>query len=317
MTTARIRVEIPVHLDGLGMQTIAGWLATPPDHRNNTLQLLVHGAVCSHDYWDLRYKPEVYSYTEFALANHCSTLAIDQLGVGESSHPPGADVTFPALAKALHEVVGHLRTAGLAGHKWERIVVVGHSAGSLTAGLEESLYHDVDAVVLTAVLGPNVIGMTDSDPAILAHYVPAASDPVLAGRPGLDDPNYLTLKPGARARMFFRQPPAEPDVIAIDESQKEIMTTGQGATFKVAADACGHIQCPTLVVNGRYDRFYYSAASEPDISDSIARAQAAAPAHYTFAPLFDGMGHNLNYHPGARDVYRAIQDWIRSHAGAA
>ncbi len=317
MTGRHLRVDIPVHVDGLGTQAIAGWLAMPADQREDCLQLLVHGAVCSHDYWDLRYKPEVYSYTEFAIANHCSTLAIDQLGVGVSSHPPGVDVTFPALAQALHGVVSHLRTAGLAGHVWDRIVVVGHSAGSYTAGLEETLYHDVDAVVLTGLLGPNVNGMRDSDPRMLAHYIPASSDPILAARRELDDPNYLTLKPGTRARMFFRQPPAEPDVVAIDESQKETMTTGQWATFKVAADACGHIRCPTLVVNGRYDRFFYSSAREPDISSSIALAQAAAPAHYTFAPLFDGMGHNLNYHPGARDVYRTIQDWIRSHSSHA
>jgi len=312
MTGDSIRVDIPVAVDGLGTQMIAGWLAVPESKRDNTLQLLVHGIVYSHKYWDFPYKPEIYSYIDFALANKCSTLAIDQLGVGESSRPPGASVTFPAIAQALHGVVEYVHTNGLAGHTFDRVVLVGHSGGSMTCGLEESRYHDVDAVVLTGMLGPNTSGIVDSDPRIKAAFVPASSDPLLAGRPGLDAPDYLTVIPEARIPMFFRQPPAEPELIAVDESLKEIMTTGQWTTFGAAAEACGHIACPTLVVNGRYDTFFYDPTTEPDISDVIARAQAAAPANYTFVPLFDEMAHNLNQHPGAPQVYRAIQDWIRA-----
>jgi pimeloyl-ACP methyl ester carboxylesterase len=312
MSGQRIQVDIPVTIKDLGTQTVAGWLAVPDQPRDNSLQLLIHGAAYSHHYWDFPYKPGIYSYVEFALAAGAATLTIDQLGVGESSRPPGDRVTFFALAEAVHGVVEAAKGDGLAGHRFERVALIGHSAGSLTSGLEAATYQDVDAVVLTGMLGPNASGITDNDPRIAGAFVPAASDSVLAGKPGLQDPNYLTLLPAVRVPLFFRQPPAEPELIALDESLKEIMTTGQSATFGAAADACGQIRCPTLVVNGRYDRFFYDPATEEDISANIARAQAAAADNYSFLPLFDDMGHNLNQHPGAPAVYRAIQQWLHT-----
>jgi pimeloyl-ACP methyl ester carboxylesterase len=312
MSGQRIRVNIPVTVTDLGTQTVAGWLAVPDQPHDNSLQLLVHGNSYSHLYWDFPYKPEIYSYVEFALAAGAATLAIDQLGVGESSRPPGDRVTCHALAEAVHGVVQAAKGDGLAGHRFERVALVGHSGGSLTSGLEAATYQDVDAVVLTGMLGPNVSGITDNDPRIAGAFVPAASDPVLAGKPGLEDPSYLTLLPEVRVPLFYRQPPAEPELIALDESLKEIMTTGQSATLGTAAEACGQIRCPTLVVNGRYDRFFYDPATEDDISANIALAQAAAADNYTFVPLFDDMGHNLNQHPGAPEVYWAIQQWLHA-----
>jgi pimeloyl-ACP methyl ester carboxylesterase len=139
---------------------------------------------------------------------------------------------------------------------------------------------------------------------------------VLRDRPELGDTGYETITPQFRIPLFYRVPPADPTFVVIDETLKSTQAVGQQATYGGAAEACGKLTCPTLVVNGRYDAFHYDPATEPDISPADRRARDAAPSNYTFAPLIDDMGHNLNQHPGAREVYRVIGDWIDGTLGA-
>lgn len=303
-------IRIPVEVSGLGTVEIAGWLTAPDAAEPGLLQILVHGANYTHLYWDFPYQPETYSYVLWARERGFATLAIDQLGAGQSSRPPGEKVTNQKIAEALHGVVQAARGPGIAGRTFERIVLVGHSAGSLASGLESATYDDVDAVVLTGILGPNTSGVINHEPRINNMYIPAADDAVLGGRPGLDDREYQTLLPEFRVAVFFRVPPAEPALIVLDETLKDAQTNGQWATYGDATEACGQLRCPTLVVNGQYDAFHFNPATEDDITPAFERAKAIATPNYTFAPLVKDMGHNLNQHPGARQVYRTIGDWL-------
>ncbi|HEX4864393.1 MAG TPA: alpha/beta hydrolase, partial [Acidimicrobiales bacterium] len=312
MGVFRQRIDVPVTVSGVGTVTIATWLSIPETHDRDLLQVLVHGATYNHIYWDFPYQPETYSYVAWADGQGFATLAIDQLGVGESSRPRGELLTHHCLAESLHRLVDIIRGPGIGGHSFRRVVSVGHSAGSLASGLEAGTYGDVDGVVLTGILGPNASGIVNDDKRILGAFVPVADDPILRHLPVAADPGYMTLLPQARVPLFYRVPPADPTLIVVDETLKDVMTVGQWATHGDAAEACGSIPCPTLVINGQYDAFHFDPGVDADIGSVLARAERAAPAHYTFAPPVADMGHNLNQHPEARGFYESIGKWLRT-----
>lgn len=312
VTCTRVQTRIPVELSGIGTVEIAAWLSVPETTGHDALQILVHGATYTHLYWDFPYQPETYSYVRWAERSGLATLAIDQLGAGDSARPPGSEVTNQKLAEALHRIIETARDDGIVGHRFDRVVLVGHSAGSLASGLEAFTYDDVDAVVLTGILGPNAGGIVNKGSRANEVYVPASADAVLRSRAGMTHLGYQTIIPQFRVAQFYRVPPADPALIVVDETLKDTRANGQWATYGDAAEACGKLRCPTLVVNGQFDAFHFDPRIEHDITPAFERAKAAAPTNYTFAPLVKGMGHNLNQHPGALDVYRTIGEWIEA-----
>jgi pimeloyl-ACP methyl ester carboxylesterase len=310
IVAVRVHERVPVEVSDLGTVEIASWLSVPEGAKHDVLQILVHGACYTHLYWDFPYQPETYSYVRWAERRGLATLVIDQLGAGESSRPPGEKVTNQKIAEALHGLVRAVRGGGIAGHRFERVVLIGHSAGSLASGMESFTYNDVDAVVLTGILGPNGSGVVNNEPRVNGVYVPASTDAVLRDRPEMADTEYQTILPQFRIPLFYRVPPADPSFIVVDETLKNTQANGQWATYGDAAEACGKLRCPTLVVNGQYDAFHFNPETENDITPAIERAKAQASANYTFAPLVKDMGHNLNQHPDAHSVYATIADWI-------
>lgn len=87
-------------------------------------------------YWDLPFNNHNYSYVDVAVDQYgYSTLAIDRLGVGESSKAdPTSVIQAPAELSAMVEVTKQLRAGTLPGVKIptpNKIVHVGHSFGSI------------------------------------------------------------------------------------------------------------------------------------------------------------------------------------------
>ena len=116
---------------------IAGWVSVPPG-AGDTLLILVHGGFYTHAYWDFPYRPETYSCVLWAWERGLATLNIDRPGNGESTHPPGLDLDMPRNAEALHEVIKAVRPDGVGGHRFSKMVTVGHSLGSFTAALAQA-----------------------------------------------------------------------------------------------------------------------------------------------------------------------------------
>jgi hypothetical protein len=71
--------------------TISGELFATEDElvAGTTVQLLVAGATYTHDYWDFRtVDRRRYSYARDVAARGFPTFAFDEIGSGNSSHPP-------------------------------------------------------------------------------------------------------------------------------------------------------------------------------------------------------------------------------------
>jgi hypothetical protein len=69
-----------------GTYNISAQYCKPDNGSSGTIQVLTHGIGFDKTYWDLDYDNYNYSYVNVALAAGYSTLAIDRLGIGNSSH---------------------------------------------------------------------------------------------------------------------------------------------------------------------------------------------------------------------------------------
>lgn len=312
-----------------------------------TVQVLVSGTAYGKSYWDFPYQPETYSYVRAANAAGFATFNFDRVGIGGSSRPLSSQVTIPSNAYSIHQAVQRLRSGAVDGVRYERVVLVGHSLGSLIAWYEAAGYQDVDAVIASGILhtfdGPGVakFGLT---------LYPAALDPRFAGK--TIDPGYLTTTPGTRADSFYHLPNVDPQVVDTDEAFKET------ATFFEAADVFGQelpgslggvrrplcsllagecegatrphwygvtpkITVPVLNVVGEYDTLLCGGATtrpnrcaDPEAMRADERAYFRGLAKKCLVQAWvPDSGHNLNLHRNAPSWFDLANRWAAFTVG--
>ncbi|KAI1394530.1 alpha/beta-hydrolase [Hypoxylon fuscum] len=170
--------------------------------------------------------PEVfsYSYVDVASAAGYATLSYDQLGVGNSDHPdPIQAVQATAQVAVTHALVGLLRNAELGGYRFDKVVGVGHSAGStLTQGITTQFPQDFNAVILSGsstsaasvpltMAAFNLIN-ANTDPAPQFQHLPAG---------------FLTQQSAAGIQFaFYRQPNFDENAFRQQVAHKQANTLG-------------------------------------------------------------------------------------------
>ena len=287
-------VQFPVTLSDGNVYTVAGYLYYHGSHQNRPLQVVVHGGTYNHLYWDV---PGIggreYSYARYMAARKYAVLAIDQLGTGASSKPDGDFLTLQETASSLHQVLASLRTdANPAGHRFERVALVGHSFGSINSILTQAAHRDADALVVTG-LGH------------VPHELPIPAE--LIGQ--LAQFPYFTLPAEARAALFYHAPAADPAVIAYDNANMvDNLTRGQlfttfFAIFNPAADRVGEVQGPVLVQLGENDALFSSAYA----AGEAAFWQSASSVTVQSLP---NVGHDFNTHLDHEEGWRQIEAWL-------
>jgi pimeloyl-ACP methyl ester carboxylesterase len=310
-------VSVPVTVTLLLPMTVRGQLCLPPSGAPKTVQLLLHGATYNRVYWDLPYKPEIFSYQRDMAMNGMATFAVDELGVGESTRPLSTLLTGVAQASAVHQLVDELRAGGVGGVRYEKVVLVGHSAGSAIAVVEAAKYHDVDGVVITGVTHlPNV-------PVVVGDVVfglhPVTLDPQLAPRGG--DPGYLTSKPGTREVMYHWPATLDPLAVQADEaytkdqvsltSLLDIISVGLVSPVSVGIDV------PVLLVNGTNDTGFCGLVRDCSTAEAL-RAQEApyfSPAAQLSVYVLAGAGHSVALATNAPAYRKVTRDWLRRYVG--
>jgi pimeloyl-ACP methyl ester carboxylesterase len=293
---------------------VVGELCSRGSLENKTIQIALHGATYSHLYWNFPFQPETYSYALRATEAGYAVLSLDRIGIGQSDHPPADVVTIEANAYVVHQIVQILRGGDLVIPSFgrvraERVALVGHSLGSVISMQEAGTYGDVDGVVLTGV-SHNVTPVLGD---ILSSLYPANLDPHFAGR---DIPDgYLTSLPGLRS-IFYQAPFFDPQVVAIDDQNKETVTVAELNTAVPALAFSASIHVPVLVAVGDFDAAFCTApscsasgslASEPGFYPADACAEAVA---------IPSAGHDLNLHYTAPLAYGVILDWMDRRVGS-
>jgi pimeloyl-ACP methyl ester carboxylesterase len=205
-----------------------------------------------------------------------------------------------------------LRSGSIGRTAFQRVVLMGHSLGSITSLAEAGGYGDVDGVVLTGIthaLSPSA--------GTSLQFPLANQDPRFAGQ-DLDD-DYLTTAPGTRGALFYYPPVTDPRVVALDEATKETVTTAEltfGTALAPATSLAIHV--PVLIVNGERDQL---VCGEGMAICANGAALAAFEGPY-FAPeaclqtvVIPQSGHDLNLEPSAPATYAAIRAWSDAHVG--
>ncbi|MFD9700120.1 alpha/beta hydrolase [Lentzea sp. NPDC059081] len=262
--------------------------------------VMVPGATYNSAYWDFPYQPEVYSFRRELNARGYATATVDRIGTGRSAKPPSLTVTALRQAAAVDEVVQSVRARGFG-----KVVLAGHSLGSMITIMSAATFHHVDGVVVT--------GATHAiDPPALATLLGSRLEPR-----SLLDAGYLTTRQGERYNAFHAPGNVDPQVLATDEATKDVASLGEmpdGLSLGIVLPYSALIDVPVLLAVGERDTLFCTALSR-DCS-SAQTLVAGERGYYAGSPdvrgfVLPGAGHDANLHPRAKELQTAVADWIR------
>jgi pimeloyl-ACP methyl ester carboxylesterase len=290
-----------------------GRLCSKTSFTNRTVQVLLHGGSYNHSYWDWPYQPDRYSYVKALTEAGYVTLNIDRIGYGYSSRPNSALITFPGAAWVTHQVVQYLRKGAL-GQPASKVMLVGHSMGSLTANIEAGAYQDVDGVIIsdmTHVMNYAVIAT------VAAALVPAELDPKFAGHVPLAS-LYTTTQPGVRCHIaFYLQGAYDPGICPWEEKLKDTVPVGEWATV-VSHDPLpipsDKITVPVLMAMGQDDHMMCISSCDVDINSHLEASFYPNAASYELY-IQPGSAHDPNLHLTANQWFSKAVDWSNAHVG--
>lgn len=309
-TTCR-EVSIPVHAHQAGH--ISGTLCVPPNA--STVQVLTPGWTYGRYYWDFPYQPDTYSYVRQANRAGYATLNIDRWGTGQSTHPLSALDTFYADGKTLHQTIQALRSGGT-GTRFDKVISVGHSLGSMVAMIEAGRYKDVDALATTGIVhSGNYINFGRK---VVAVDEPALLDKKFSNR--RLDPGYVTSYPGTRGN-FYNPTGLDKNVVDIDERMKHSGSLVEVATFLGfnILNTTRTLNVPVFGVLGEKDPLICGLTSA-DCTSSKAIADFERPFYGSGATvegrLEPASGHNLQLQQSAPKTTEALLSFSDRHAGS-
>ena len=298
-------VLTPISVPGAAPGSIYGRYCRTAEASDNPLQILVPGVTYTHTYWDLPGFDGRYSYAGFMNRHGYDTLAIDRLGIGRSTRPTLAmNVDAYSNADALHQVVDSVRTKGLAGRHYAKIVLTGHSYGTLTSDLTAATYGGVDGIIGTGWLQqPTPLGLIG----VLTSFWSAPMDSKF--RDAVLDPAYVTTRPGVRG-FFYEAGETDPAVIAADEETKDTASSAE-MTYMVPANTgmTTRIGVPTLRIIGERDRVICNP--DPCTQQWLDETTPALFPAGVEAYAQPGAGHNIALERGNTGGFEAALSWLQ------
>src|SRR5262249_31272434 len=158
-------------------------------------QVLVHSTFYNLQSWDPPQPPN--SYVRAANSAGYATFNLDRFGTGQSSKPAANLVTIDVVEDTIHQIIQGLRSGGIGGHPYSKVVWVGASFGSGYGWVNGSKHPgDADAYVLTGILHitkPSFVATA------ISITTSACDDPILQHL-NLDC-NYITNKLGTKDQI--------------------------------------------------------------------------------------------------------------------
>ncbi|KAM5346099.1 hypothetical protein ACJ41O_009104 [Fusarium nematophilum] len=270
-------------------------LCEPPAgiERKDTLQLLLHGATFNKHMWDFPYKPETYSWVRFMANAGYTTLAVDFIGCGNSSHPDGLfDVQTELFVQNTHQIIQSIRTENLLGQSFSRISLVGFSIGGIVANaVADKFPEDADSIVLLGITWDRLWLY----PAFLAGLQTTASvvDPE---RWGKRDPFYQTQPTRAARELACFFGDFEEGAASVDFETRDLDTLGMAITFSFHLVTAPEYSGPVFLGIGDHDSTFCPrrCGSQPyEVYDRFPLATKHV------VKVYEDTGHALLYHRAA------------------
>ena len=260
-----------------------------------------------------------YSWVHHAASQGYSTLAIDNLGNGQSDRPdPISIVQLPLQLEIIRTLIGSLRRGHNLGIKFDKVISVSHSYGSLVARAMATQYPDVkagaDAYIFTAssttLLGFQAAG---------GLFRPRAASVVTPSECGHLPPGYVEILPSSLRETVYSLPgDYDPEMLALDMQQPHVFAVGELATFK--ANTTSEFEGPVMYLTGRTDAIVCDkagniTASFPDCGVGKTSNPGYSKARFPKARPFrvyvpQGTGHNMNLHYSAGESFGAAHKFL-------
>ncbi|KAH8800291.1 Alpha/Beta hydrolase protein [Xylogone sp. PMI_703] len=297
-------------------------------HREHTVQLLIHGATANKHYWSALgpvgggYQERNYSWIDVSRAQGYHTVAIDRLGVGNSSHPSPGDVRLPLDADITSQIVHQLRekplpvshTPGRPRQKpFKKVILVGHSIASVIINYLINNEPDVaDAVVLTGYVHVFTKLATSGQ-----QFASAAS--IFPRRfPGLDA-GYQSIVSAENMRVSFFSDDGsfDPVIPTLNWQREDVQGTGEvqslgsllGSSF--ATDTAENFRAPIAIVIGEFDEPLCNSNCHEGNSNLAVMSKSYYPHSRAFEPIvIPGTGHFLNLHYTAKQTFSRVHNWL-------
>ena len=273
---------------GLGEPTrIAATLHQPGDGNRGAAHLLfaIHGGGYTREYWNPGFADESYSFARYFTDRGHAVLAIDMLGMGQSSRPEPEDrLSREAIAAAHAEA---LRQVAQDWNGQKSVTGLGHSMGGMMI-IEQAAHHQgMDRV---AVLGwanePMVLGDTDVA-SLQTQIIPSG---------------YLST-PREKMRKLFYADDVPMEIIEKDEARGSTSpaTLGRDAlTPGIVHTASAKIEVPVLVVQSVVD-----TSPEPEKETAYFSASARVD-----LDILQGAAHCQNFASSRMQHWAQIEEWI-------
>lgn len=255
------------------------------------LLLALHGGGYRRSYWHPPFD-NAYSFARFFTDRGKAVLALDHLGMGDSTKPePESRLSRAAIAAANAEALAQV-VAGLTGGRLGQagavsVTGVGHSIGGMMVVTQAAAHGGMDRV---AVLGwanqPMVLGGTDA--ATLAAMLP---------------PHGYLPTPREPMRALFYLPDVSREIVEADEALagETPSCLGRDAlTPGIVHAAAAAIAAPVLVVHGEVD-----TSPDPWGEPAYFRRSRDVTLH-----VVAGSAHCHNLASTRRDHWARLDRWI-------
>ncbi|KAM3077190.1 hypothetical protein ACMFMF_005101 [Clarireedia jacksonii] len=307
--------------------------------RASTIHYLQHAITMTKDYWNglaypVGYNGDRYSYIAYMSKLGYPTLSVDNLGTGNSSHPdPVYTVQMPLQAEIINEIISMLRSGEipepvLEGRKFDKIIYVGHSYGSILGNSLATRHpNSITTLILTGYstlfdLGAVPLSLTLPIPSFLVQ-------PPLFSRLA-SQPLYLAMSsPSGRSNALFTPPSSpsppqfDPALASYSYSHESTVALGEIATLLSGLGPAPAFTGAVLVITGEMDAVVcYNpllgagdcrGGSDDGEGESIpeqARVNFPKAAEYKVL-MPAGTGHAPFLHFSAQEQFEFVGTWLK------
>lgn len=274
----------------------------------HTLLVLSPGLTYNTLYWDLPFKPQNYSFVDYAAEHGFATLNLARLGAGQSEHPNPEIVQVPLHAAIVAEISRQARAGvlkGARGHRFQKIVGVGHS---LASGIYNVLIANTPDV-FDGVVFSGYAHVTNGPFPPLPGYLPASQ--VLPKQFKHLQAAYLTSENiTTRAGLYGPAGTFDPALLQFDEEHKDLVTINEFLSFGLSDLPAPKFRGDVFTINGNVD---FVMCTQPNCGNLAGEAQFYPKAKSVETGLIENAGHMINMHLSAPSFFKQVVDWLNRH----
>jgi pimeloyl-ACP methyl ester carboxylesterase len=260
-----------------------------------------------------------YSWAYHAASQGYATLAIDNLGNGQSERPDPVEVVQgPLQLSILHNIIQGLRAASIKGipTKYDKVVMACHSYGSVLGRLVATFFptNGADAYILTAAAGvlSGLTGFINDTQARSA----SAIDPRF---PHLAPAYVAVAKEAIRSALYSLDGSFDPKMEKFDADSPHVFAVGEIASPPPVEPSA--FTGPVLFLTGRRDQIACGDGNIftelPDCGVGPTSIPANASSLFEKSSHFDAYvpldtAHNVNTHFEAPHAFGAAHAWLQT-----